>query len=243
MPQGRGLVLSGGVCTRVVIVVPNPVVRAGVRTLVGDQPGIEVAGTTEAVAGVAAADRPDVLLVDTMLRLDILELVRRRDPALKVVALVTAEVPPVAELREYVAAGVDGIVSTAEDIGDSLLAIRSGRAPGGWISPTLGADILRRGEPSYRPAEADSSQGQGAVTPSEHLVLRLVADGHTDREIASRLQRSERVVKYHVSNLLAKLQARNRAHIVKLAVRSGLLPTTCPCGQGAGVRTTRDLVQ
>jgi DNA-binding NarL/FixJ family response regulator len=241
MPQGRGLVLSGNWCTRVVIVVPNPVVRAGVRTLVGEQAGLEVAGTAEVVAGVAASDRPDVLLVDTTLRQDILELVRRRDPALKVVALVTAEVPPVAELREYVTAGVDGIVSTAEDIGDSLLAIRSGRAPGGWISPTLGADILRRGEPSYRPASPD--QATRTVTPSEHLVLKLVADGHTDREIASRLQRSERVVKYHVSNLLAKLQARNRAHIVKLAVRSGLLPTTCPCGQGAGGRTTRDLVQ
>jgi DNA-binding NarL/FixJ family response regulator len=56
----------------------------------------------------------------------------------------------------------------------------------------------------------------------------------------ARLQRSERVVKYHVSNLLTKLQARNRAHIVKLAVRSGLLPTPCSCGQGGVGRTTRD---
>ncbi|MDX6237031.1 MAG: hypothetical protein QOG10_1846 [Kribbellaceae bacterium] len=244
MPVGRATVGSGDVGTRVVIVVPNPVVRAGVRTLVADRAGIQVVGTAVDLAAAVASirsDPPDVVLVDTGLESGVVELVRLREaariPPVSVVALVTAEVPPVAELRGYVSAGVDGIVSTAEDIGDSLVAIRSGRAPGGWISPTLGADILRHREAAYPKVERPAG---GKVTPSEHAVLTLVADGHTDREIASRLQRSERVVKYHVSNLLTKLQARNRAHIVKLAVRSGLLPTPCSCGQGGVGRTTRD---
>ena len=234
----------------VLIVAPNQVVRAGIRTLVDDQIRIEVTGAVAGYAEAAAAirrGRPEVLLVDTTLGTGIVDLVRVRDSvgrrSVGVVALVTGEVPTVAELREYVAAGVDGIVSTAEDIGASLVAIRSGQAPGGWISPTLGADILRDIPlPTATPTLEEVPVlrvVQDTVTPSEHAVLRLVADGHTDREIATRLHRSERVVKFHVSNLLAKLQARNRAHVVKLALRTGLLPTACSCGQGVGVRTTR----
>ncbi|MDX6263531.1 MAG: hypothetical protein QOH84_5219 [Kribbellaceae bacterium] len=232
----------------VLIVAPNQVVRAGIRTLVGDQ--IEVTGAVAGYAEAAAAIRrggTEVLLVDMTLGRGLVDLARVRDStgsrSVSVVALVTGDVPKVAELREYVAAGVDGIVSTAEDIGASLLAIRTGQAPGGWISPTLGAEILRYEPPVLRPVPTDDSPvlraAQELVTPSEHEVLRLVADGHTDREIATRLHRSERVVKFHVSNLLAKLQARNRAHVVKLALRTGLLPAACPCGQVMGVRTTR----
>ncbi|MEV8378594.1 response regulator transcription factor [Kribbella sp. NPDC056861] len=234
----------------VLIVAPNQVVRAGIRTLVDDQVRIEVAGAVAGYADAAAAirrGRPEVLLVDTSLGNGIVDLVRVRDSvgprSVSVVALVTGEVPKVSKLREYVAAGVDGIVSTAEDIGASLVAIRTGQAPGGWISPTLGAEILRYEPPTLRPALIEETPvprvSLDQVTPSEYAVLRLVADGHTDREIATRLQRSERVVKFHVSNLLAKLQARNRAHVVKLAVRTGLLPMACACGQGTVVRTTR----
>jgi DNA-binding NarL/FixJ family response regulator len=208
---------------KVLIVAPNQVVRAGVRTLLEDQVRIEVAGAVSTVAEAAPAirrDPLDVVLVDTGLGGGVANVLRARRPPVRVVALVTGEVPPVPKLRDYVTVGVDGIVSTAEDIGSALVAIRAGRAPGGWISPTLGADILR-GVPVYEPPARDV-RGE-SVTPSEHAVLKLVADGHTDREIASRLHRSERVVKYHVSNLLSKLQARNRAHVVKLAIRSGLL--------------------
>lgn len=225
MPIGRGTVVVGTERTKVLIVAPNQVVREGVRTLVADHVCIEVAGAVGSIAEAAVTIRrelPDVVLVDTVIGGGIVSLLTTRDRAsgrpVRVVALVTGEVPPVRKLREYVAVGVDGIVSTAQDIGAGLAAIGSGRAAGGWISPTLGAAILRG-----VPAEVAQPIPTGTVTPSEHAVLRLVADGHTDREIASRLQRSERVVKYHVSNLLAKLQARNRAHVVKLAVRSGLL--------------------
>lgn len=247
MPTGRGIVEQTG--TRrvsVLIVAPNPLVRAGVRTLVDDQLQIEIAGAVAGYAEAAAAIRrggTEVLLVDTGLGRGIVDLIRVRDStsgrSVSVVALVTGEVPTVAELREYVAAGVDGIVSTAEDIAAILPAIRTGQAPGGWISPTLGAEILRYEPPVPAEEPPVLRPARELVTPSEHEVLRLVADGHTDREIATRLHRSERVVKFHVSNLLAKLQARNRAHVVKLALRTGLLPAACPCGQVLGVRTTR----
>lgn len=248
MPTGRGTVMVGTERSTVLIVAPNQVVRAGVRTLVEDQVRIEVAGAVGSIAEAAVVirrDRPDVVLVDTGLGGGIVNLLRTRDGAgphrVRVVALVTGEDPAVTTLRELVAAGVDGIVSTAEDIGAGLLAIRSGRAPGGWISPTLGAAILR-GVPAAEPVVAIRASQVENVTPSERAVLKLVADGHTDREIACRLQRSERVVKYHVSNLLAKLQARNRAHVVKLALRSGLLQAACSCGQVQVGRTTRDLL-
>ena len=221
MPIGRGTVVVGTETVKVLIVAPNQVVRAGVRTLLEEQ--VEVAGTVGTVAEAALAirrDPLDVVLVDTGIAGGIANVLGARSgPDVRVVALVTGEVPPVAKLREYVTIGVDGIVSTAEDLGAALVAIAAGRAPGGWISPTLGASILRVVTVYEPPRDV---RGE-SVTPSEHAVLKLVADGHTDREIASRLQRSERVVKYHVSNLLSKLQARNRAHVVKLAIRSGLL--------------------
>ncbi|TWD81515.1 DNA-binding NarL/FixJ family response regulator [Kribbella amoyensis] len=239
----------------VLVVVADPVVRAGIRALVGEHARTEVAGTADSVRTAAAAirrDHPDLVLVDSVLvdsapggSIGELVTVCAEGAAVgerpRVVALVTGEAPSLARVRGYFAAGVDGIVSTAEDIGDSLLAVRSGRAAGGWISPTLAAEILRRTEPPPKPAVAEVAVALSNVTPSEHAVLRLVADGNTDREIATRLHRSERVVKFHVSNLLAKLQARNRAHLVQLAVRSGLLPVHCPCGQAAGVRSTRDV--
>lgn len=219
--------------TEVLIVAPNRLVRDGVQTLVEEQDRFRVSGAVENIAAASRgvrSGRVDVVLVDTAYHVGIIGLLQMRsgydEP--KVVALVTGDCPPVHRLREYFAAGLDGIVSSADDLTVGLVAVRSGAAPGGWISPTIGAEILRdppqAAEPSIKLLEA--------ITPSEYAVLKLVADGHTDREIAGRLQRSERVVKYHVSNLLSKLQARNRAHVVNLAVRSGLLGVGCSSDQG-----------
>ena len=217
--------------TEVLIVAPNRLVRDGVQTLVEEQDRFRVSGAVENIAAARlgmSSGRTDVVLVDTAYHVGITTLLQIRSSELKVVARVTGDCPPVTRLREYFAAGLDGIVSSADDITVGLVAVRSGAAPGGWISPTIGAEILRDppqvAEPCKKLLEA--------ITPSEYAVLQLVADGHTDREIAGRLQRSERVVKYHVSNLLSKLQARNRAHVVNLAVRSGLLAIACPSDQG-----------
>ncbi|GAB3937440.1 response regulator transcription factor [Kribbella albertanoniae] len=232
MPTGRGTFAVNQAWTEVLIVAPNRLVRDGVQTLVEEQDRFRVAGAVENIAAAAVgirSGRTDVVLVDTAYHAGITRLLQGRDTAskLKVVALVTGDCPPVKRLREYFAAGLDGIVSSADDITVGLVAVRSGLAPDGWISPTIGAEILRDPPPAPEPPERLLE----AITPSEYAVLKLVADGHTDREIG-RLQRSERVVKYHVSNLLSKLHARNRAHVVKLAVRTGLLAIPCPSDQG-----------
>lgn len=226
----------GGRPVRVVIIAPNPVIRASVATLIGREPGIQVAATVADESGLGAlVVRPDVLLVDTALREELVALARGRDdariPQVPIVALVTAEVPAVEDLRAYARAEVDAIVSTADDIATGVRAVCSGRADGGWVSPSLGAALLRESGWSLQPSPRQS--GCGDVTASEKAVLLLVADGYTDREIAGRLRRSERVVKYHVSNLLTKFQAKNRAHAVTLAIRAGLLRDDCSFGQGA----------
>lgn len=243
----------GGRPVRVVIVAPNPVVRAGVATLIVREPGIQVAATVPDEGGLGSlVIRPDVLLVDTVLGPGLVALTRSRSeariPKVPIVALVTGEMPAVEDLRAYAQAEVDAIVSTADDIATGILAVCSGRADGGWVSPSLGAAVLRAGDTENvrrvpQPALRRAICGQ--VTASEQAVLLLVADGFTDREIATRLRRSERVVKYHVSNLLTKFQAKNRAHAVNLAVRAGLLFGECsfeqgPNGQGVLVHSTRD---
>ncbi|MFC0629207.1 helix-turn-helix transcriptional regulator [Kribbella deserti] len=248
----------GGRPVRVVIVAPNPVIRAGVATLIGREPALQIAATVADESGLGSlVVRPDVLLVDTVLREGVVALAlgraEARIPKVPIVALVTGEVPAVADLRAYALAEVDAIVSTTDDIGTAVLAVCSGGADGGWVSPALGAALLRDGNWLATPAKAVDHGPHpsarrpvcGQVTASERAVLLLVADGYTDREIAGRLRRSERVVKYHVSNLLTKFQAKNRAHAVYLAIRTGLLAADCAVGQGLNgqgklVHSTRD---
>jgi len=202
--------------TRVLVVDDQQLVRDGIASLLGIQPGIEVLGT--AADGQAAIEQalllqPDVVLMDIRMPgmdgVDATRALTRQLPACRVIMLTTFDD------EQYVA-----------------LALRAGAA--GYLLKDLGAaelaDAVRlahRGVATFdaavaRRLAAGVSEG-GALTARELEILRLVAAGSTNREIATRMFLSEGTVKNHVSRILTRLNLRDRTQAAVYARDHGLL--------------------
>jgi DNA-binding NarL/FixJ family response regulator len=209
---------------RVAIVDDQALVRAGFRMIVQSQPGMEVAG--EAADGQEAIqlvrrERPDVVLMDVrMPRLDGIQATREVASISRVVILTTFE------LDEYVFdaldAGASGFLLKAappEDLVRAIEVVAGGEA---LLAPSVTRRLIeefaKRPEPAARKAK-----NLDALTERERDVLREVARGLTNAEIAQRLHVSETTVKTHVAHLLDKLDLRDRVQAVILAYESGLV--------------------
>jgi DNA-binding NarL/FixJ family response regulator len=219
---------------RVVVVDDQDVVRSGFAALLQTQPDLEVAGVagdgSEAVA-VCREQRPDVVLMDIrMPKMDGIEATRQiideAQTAARVVVLTTFD------LDEYVydalGAGASGFLlkdTTAEALFDAVRVVAAGDA---LLSPQvtrrlIGEFARLRPKLPVRPTELR------ALTQRETEVLRHVAEGLSNAEIAERLVVSEETVKTHVSHVLTKLGLRDRAQAVVVAYESGLVsPRSAP---------------
>ena len=214
---------------RVVVADDQALVRAGFRVLVDSAPDLEVVG--EAADGVEAVELarqrlPDVVLMDIrMPRMDGLEATRRivaldRAAGVRVLVLTTFD------LDEYVyqalRAGASGFLLKDTPPADLLAAIRVVAAGDALLAPSvtrrLIAEFARRPGPG-----AATPAALAALTEREREVLGLVARGLSNAEIAGLLQVSAATAKTHVSRVLAKLQARDRAQLVMLAYETGLV--------------------
>ncbi len=200
-------------------------VRAGFRMIVGSQPDMEVAG--EAGDGQAAIDlvrreRPDVILMDIrMPRVDGIAATRTitGERPTRVVILTTYE------LDEYVfdalAAGASAFLLKAAPPEDLIRAIRVVASGDALLAPSVTRRLIeefaRRPEPQARKAKQLE-----VLTERERDVLREVARGLTNAEIAARLHVAETTVKTHVAHVLDKLELRDRVQAVILAYESGL---------------------
>jgi DNA-binding NarL/FixJ family response regulator len=202
-------------------------VRAGFRMIVESHPDMQVAG--EAADGQEAIElvrreRPDVMLMDIrMPRVDGIEATRQVSGATRVVILTTYE------LDEYVfdalAAGASGFLLKAAPPEDLIRAIQVVAAGNALLDPSvtkrLIAEFAKRPEPALkRPKELSS------LTEREHEVLRELARGFTNAEIAGRLHVSETTVKTHVAHVLDKLGLRDRVQAVIVAYEAGLVGST-----------------
>jgi DNA-binding NarL/FixJ family response regulator len=217
---------------RVAIADDQALVRAGFRMIVQAQADMEVAG--EAADGQEAIDlvareRPDVILMDIrMPHLDGLQATKRvatgralgASQNTRVVILTTFE------LDEYVfdalAAGASAFLLKAAPPEDLIRAIRVVAAGEALLAPSVTRRLIeefaRRPEPARRkPRQLD------ALTERELEVLRELAGGFTNAEIAVRLHVSETTVKTHVAHLLDKLELRDRVQAVILAYEAGLV--------------------
>ena len=214
---------------RVLIADDQTLVRSGFRVLLERAEDIEVAG--EAADGAEAlrrvrSDRPDVVLMDIrMPGVDGLEATRQiaSDPALagvRVVMLTTFD------LDEYVFdalhAGASGFLLKDVEPDDLRTAVRVVAAGDALLSPRvtrrlIAEFVLRPGRERPVPEELDE------LTEREREVLALVAAGLSNDEIAQRLVISPATAKTHVSRILLKLGARDRAQLVMLAYESGLV--------------------
>jgi DNA-binding NarL/FixJ family response regulator len=221
---------SGGApVIRVLVADDQTLVRAGFRVLVDSAPDQEVvgeAGNGREAVELARSARPDVVLMDIRMPvLDGLE-ATRRIVADELLAGVRVLVLTTFDLDEYVyqalRAGASGFLLKDTPPADLLAAIRVVAAGDALLAPAvtrrLIAEFARRPEPS--PVTPAALAG---LTDREREVLALVARGLTNAEIADRLVVSAATTKTHVSRILAKLQARDRAQLVMLAYETGLV--------------------
>jgi two-component system, NarL family, response regulator LiaR len=204
---------------RVLLVDDHPVVRQGLRALLSTQDGIEVVGEADdGEAAVAAAERlsPDVVLMDVVMPgMDGVEALRRigeRRPQTRVVMLTSYA--DERRAMEAVDAGASGFLLKDASPRDVAAAIRAAHRGEAVLHPSVAAKLLaeRRRPPA---AHAD-------LTARELEVLRLIARGLQNKQIAAQLHVSEKTVKTHVSAILRKLDVTDRTQAAVYAVRERL---------------------
>jgi DNA-binding NarL/FixJ family response regulator len=218
------------VTIRVVVADDQALVRSGFSMLLSGEADIEVVGQAEngaeAVAQ-AAREHPDVVLMDVRMPvMDGLEATRwiTGDPSLastRVVILTTFD------LDEYVyeglRAGASGFLLKDTLPVDLINAVRVVAAGDALIAPRVTRRLIeefaRRPEPAAAPAD---NAALSQLTEREREVLGLVAKGQSNAEIATALYVSHATVKTHVSRLLMKLDARDRAQLVMIAYETGM---------------------
>jgi DNA-binding NarL/FixJ family response regulator len=216
---------------RVVIADDHGIVRDGLRALIEAQPGLTVVG--EAADGDEAHRRacdlaPDVLLLDLSMPggggPEAAERVARDCPQVRVLALTMHEE------RGYVArllrAGAAGYVLKRTAAVELVRAIRAVAAGGTYVDPSLAGTLLTaptRTPPTGMGAIEGRLAGQGELTARELEVLRLVARGHSNKEVGAALDISVKTVETHKANAMAKLGLVGRAALVRFALDQGWL--------------------
>jgi len=206
---------------RILIADDHGIVRSGLRLLLEREPDIEVVG--EASDGVEARDkaiseRPDLAILDVkMPRLTGLQATREiREQVPEVAVLILSMHDDERYLFEALKAGASGYVLKRQADQDLLDAVRAVERGEPFLTPdaqrTLIKDVLERG-----------SESADELTPREQEVVKLVAEAHTNREIAEILHLAEKTVESHRANAMRKLGMRDRVELVRYAIRRGLI--------------------
>ena len=208
---------------RVLVADDHPIVRDGLVAILSTQPDIDVVG--EAANGREVIERvallhPDVLLLDLeMPELDGVEALRRlRDSGATVRTIVFTAFDSDERILGAVQAGAQGYLLKGAPRDELFEAVRVVYAGGSLLQPVVTSKLLRR--ISAGPAPASTTE---PLTPRELEVLRLMARGLQNKEIANELVISERTVKFHVSSILQKLDAGNRTEAVTIALQQNLV--------------------
>jgi DNA-binding NarL/FixJ family response regulator len=204
---------------RVAVVDDHPIFRAGVIESLTQSGNFDVVGEGASSADavrIAGDTAPDIMLLDVRMPGDGIEAtveISRRWPAVKIVMLTAFD--DEALVTRSLSAGASGYVLkgvSASELKDSLRAVAEG---GGYVSPSLAARLLaKRGQPS---PDATNVTLFLALTPREEKILRGVTLGLSNREIGEELGLSEKSIKHHMTNILQKLQARNRVEAAMMA--------------------------
>jgi DNA-binding NarL/FixJ family response regulator len=219
---------------RIVVADDHAIVRDGLRALIETQPDLEVVG--EARNGQEAWQRaceldPDVLILDVSMPgvggAEAAERVARDCPRVRILALTMHEE------RGYVTrllrGGVVGYVLKRTASAELVRAIRAVAAGGVYVDPSLAGALLTG--PPQRAVRAGSAVYQERIrdlTAREGEVLKLVARGHSNKEIAAALEVSVKTVETHKSNAMTKLGLTSRAALVRFAIGEGWLSDVSP---------------
>lgn len=213
---------------RLLLVDDQRLMREGLRTLLEMEPGLEVAGEAEngQLALEAYADLlPDVVLMDVrMPAMDGVEATRRlreRWPAARVIILTTFDDDEY--VFEGLRAGALGYLLkdvSVQELADAIHAVMAG---GVLIEPSVARKVVAEFARLATPAPKASQDLDEPLSEREREILRLLAQGMTNREIAQRLYLAEGTVKNYVTNILGKIDARDRTQAALRAQELGLL--------------------
>jgi two-component system response regulator NreC len=207
---------------RVVLVDDHAVVRSGLRLLLAAEDDVEVvgeAGNARDAVFEVRAQQPDVVLLDVVMPgesgIEALPKLLHEAPAAKVLVLSMQDDP--SYVREAFAAGASGYVLKEAADAEVVAAVREIAGGGSYVHPQLAARMIAADAKERADAAADP------LTEREHEVLRLLALGHTNQEIAQLLYVSVRTAETHRAHVMRKLGLGSRAELVRYALAHGLL--------------------
>jgi two-component system response regulator NreC len=205
---------------RIVLADDHAVVRSGLRLLLDTEAGFEVvaeAGDVESARRYVRGHHPDVLVLDLNMpggsSLEAIPVIREEAPQTQVVVLTMQEEPSFA--RRALSAGALGYVLKEAADDELVEAVRRAATGESYLNPRLGARVAS--EPQPGPPDDLSER--------ELEVLRLIALGHTNSEIADQLFLSVRTVETHRAHIQQKLRLSSRAQLVAYALKRGLVST------------------
>jgi len=209
---------------RVLVVDDHAMFREGIRALLKDCEDVEIVG--EASEGRDAIDKvrrlaPQVVLMDIVMPimggLEATRRIRKKNPGVKVLVLTQYDDP------EYVLsmlrAGARGYISKTAPASDLISAIRAVHRGESFLYPSAAMTLIQE----YLMQVAEEKNEYERLTDREREILQLVAEGHTNRQIADALFISVKTVLRHTTNMMQKLGLRNRTELIKYAMGKGLI--------------------
>lgn len=212
---------------RVMVVDDHTLFRRGLIALLGAEPSLQVVGeaadAAEALAR-APALSPQVILLDNHLPgatgIDALPGLREAVPGVRVLMLTVSE--DERDLARALTAGASGYLLKTAEADQLVAAIRRAHEGESVISPEMTTKLVSALRHSVAPSAPAAATPLASLSPRELDILRALASGGSNKEIARRLDIAEATVKVHVQNVLRKLELPSRVHAALFAVENGL---------------------
>jgi two-component system response regulator NreC len=208
--------------TRIVVADDHAIVRSGLRLLLEREDDLEVvaeAGNADEAVRAARLEKPDIVLLDVVMPgrsgLEAVPEILSAANGTRVLVLSMQDDP--AYVREAFAAGASGYMLKEAADAELVQAVREVASGGRYVHPTLGARLAQA------EVEAAKRAAEDPLSEREREVLRLLALGHTNQEIAKQLYISVRTAETHRAHIMQKLGLSTRAELVRYALDQGLI--------------------